>query len=130
MLKHSVGIILSFFFYNSTIAQVESEIYFGECCAIIVNDYVGTPQLDTLLSHFNYKLDDIMNYNNVDVMRVSDFTCVKSYEVVYNDTIQVIRFNEPDFHCYEIGWSKVSLLHVNYFDDSCGINSLTLYMFP
>jgi len=110
-------------------SQVESEIYLNDCGMVIVNDFETTPYLDTLLYHFNYELSDIMNYEVINGLNVKDFTCVKSYDVIHGDS-PVIRFRKPETYCYEIGWSKVSLVHVGLVDDSCGVSITTLIMFP
>jgi len=128
MIKYIIGIVLSTVCLVAS-SQVNSEIYSNECGLVIVNDFETTPYLDTLLYHFNYELKDIMEYEVINALNVKDFTCVKTYEVIHGET-PVIRFTKPNIHCYEIGWSKVSLLHIGFVDDSCGVSTTTLFMFP
>ncbi len=127
-MKNILSLIFGFICFIGN-AQINSEIYFGECSNIIINDYDRTPYLDTLLYHFNYDLENIMEYDVIDIMLVNDLTCVKTYEIIHGD-VPVISFGEPDFGCYEIGWTKVSLMHIEYYDDSCGVNMTTIYMLP
>lgn len=122
-------ILSTILFATTVISQVNSEIYSNECGLVIVNDFETTPYLDTLLYHFNYELKDIMDYDVINALNIKDFTCAKTYDVIHGEN-PIISFKKPDLHCYEIGWSKVSLLYLEYDDKSCGINRTTLFMFP
>jgi len=127
-MKHLIFILFTIVSLVAS-SQVESETYFGKCGMIIVNDFETTPYLDTLLYHYNYDMDYIMEFEVVNIMNVEDFTCVKGYEITHGEN-PVIDFKKPNINCYDVGWSKVSLLHVGLVDDSCGVSTTTLFMIP
>lgn len=124
--------ILSFIVYTTVASsQVQSETYFHDCGMVIVNDLESTPYLDTLLYHYNFDIEYLISeYEFVNVLNEKDFTCVKSYEIIHGNGDPVISFNKPDFRCYDIGWSKASVVYIGNVDDSCGVNITSLFLLP
>ena len=129
-MKHFL-FILTLFFSVVTCAQIQPEILFNDCAMIVVNDTETTPYLDTLMYHFNFTDENLFDEHQfVNILEEKDFTCVKSYEVVHNNGQPIISFRKPNIHCYEIGWTRISIVHVGYFFDSCGVSTTNIFLLP
>lgn len=99
-----------------------------ECTVVVINDFENAPYFDTMMSEYNLVLS---NYTPINVLKEKDFTCVKSYRIIWNDGSPIITQHKPKFpNCYEIGWDKISVVYTEYLKESCGLDMTMIYLFP
>jgi hypothetical protein len=125
VLSFCLMVVLNGVYSQNTVYPLVSHT---DCSVVTINDVGNTPYLDRLLETYNI---NVGNYTLIDAMKQRDFTCVKSYIVMYNNGSPIIKYNKPkDTICYSIGWDKISIVNVEFFHESCGINMTTVYLFP
>ncbi len=96
----------------------------NDCANVYVNDIDNTPYLDSLLTIYNLSLDD---YELVDIFDYKDFTCVKTYTCFGNDDVFFMFKKPEDVYCYGIGYTKLSVIRIEYDDKECGVNSTIIF---
>ena len=99
-----------------------------ECTIVVINDFENAPYADQIMSEYNLVLSD---YTPINVLNEKDFTCVKSYRVIWTDGSPIFTQHKPKFpNCYEIGWDKISVVYTEYLKESCGLDMTIVYLFP
>lgn len=99
-----------------------------ECTVVVINDFENAPYFDQVTLNYNIVLSD---YTPINVLSEKDFTCVKSYRVIWTDGSPIFTQHKPKFpNCYEIGWDKISVVYTEYLKEDCGLDMTIVYLFP